>query len=230
MALYETIYMRRQVRNFSDTPLDLQTLEAIFNYTLDTVQIDGQKAKFEIMSAAEVSGGSALHYLLGYCENSNAAYVNIGYVLQKTDLYIQSMGLGSGWFMGVKPKAKRDNHCITLAFGNTDISMRKNATDFKRLPVEKISPIDNAIAQAVLLAPSAMNSQPWKLEFTDGKVIVKDIGRGLTRFILRNKLNKIDTGIAVRHAVTAIEHEGKTVTTIIPKTVGKDFEVEIIYK
>jgi hypothetical protein len=124
-------------------------------------------------------------------------------------LYIQSIGLGSGWFMGVQPKNKKENHCITLAFGNTETPIRKSPDEFKRLAIEEISQADNTVSHAVRLAPSAMNSQPWKLEFDDGKVVVKDFGRGVMRVMLRNKLNKIDIGIAVRHAVTALENDGK---------------------
>lgn len=162
MTLYETIFVRRQVRKFNGTPLDKQTPQNILAYVSDTEQIAGQQARFEIVSAEAVNGGSASHYLLSYCEDNSAAYANVGYVLQKADLYIQSIGLGSGWFMGVQPKEKSENHCITLAFGNTDIPMRNGADEFKRLSIDIISPIDNAVARAVRLAPSAMNSQPWK--------------------------------------------------------------------
>ena len=231
MTLYETIYTRRQVRKFNMTPLESQVLENILTCVSEADQIAGQSARFEIASAESVSGGkSAPHYLLSYCDSNSAAYANVGYVLQKADLYIQSIGLGSGWFAGSKPKINNENHCIALAFGNTDTPLRKDLAEFKRLPIENISSVDNSIARAVRLAPSAMNSQPWKLEFEDGKVIVKDFGRGLLRVVLRTKLNKIDIGIAARHAVIALEHEGKEITSIVPKITEKEFEVEISYK
>jgi len=230
MTLYETIFKRRQVRKYNDTPLDKQTLDIILVYTLAIKQMEGQKAHFELVSAEEVSGGVAPHYLLSSCEESPAAYANVGYILQKVDLYIQSIGIGSGWFMGIQPKKQCDNHCITLAFGNTDIPLRNSVVDFKRLPIEKISYVDNAIAQAIRLAPSAMNSQPWKLDFADGKVIIQDVGRGIMRVVLRNKLNKIDVGIAACHAVIALGQEGKTVTQITPKSAGKGFEIRIEYR
>jgi hypothetical protein len=230
MTLYETIFTRRQVRKFNASPLEPQTLSDIKNFVSGIDQIAGLTAKLEIVSAEAVSGGPAPYYLLSYCDNNSAAFTNAGYALQKADLYIQSVGLGCGWFMGVKPKANSENFCISLAFGGTDIPARKTQDDFKRLPLKEISPADNAIARAVRLAPSAMNSQPWKLEFQGGKVVVKDIGRGIMRVMLRSKMNKIDIGIAVRHAVTALEQEGKQVTGIIPKETGKEFEVEILFK
>ncbi|MDR2854891.1 MAG: hypothetical protein LBV40_01880 [Methanomicrobiales archaeon] len=230
MTLYETIYVRRQVRKFNMTPLEQQTVDEILNFVSEADQLAGQHARFEIASANDVSGGKpAPHYVVSYCDDTSAAYANVGYVLQKVDLYMQSKGLGSGWYAGAKPKVHSENHCIALAFGRTDTPTRKDPAEFKRLPIEKISPIDNMVAKAVRLAPSAMNSQPWRLEFEDGKVMVKDIGRGLMRVVLRNKLNKIDIGIAARHAVIALEEEGKEITSIIPKITGKTFEVEISY-
>lgn len=227
MTLYETIYARRQVRKFNNTQLEKQTLEDILKCVSESEQLAGQHASFEIASAEDVSGGSAPYYLLSYCDDSSAAYANVGYVLQKADLYIQSIGLGSGWFMGPKPINSSEDFCIALAFGNTDISIRKGLDEFKRLPLEKISAIDNTVARAVRLAPSAMNSQPWKLEFEDEKVVVKDFGRGVMRVVLRNKLNKIDIGIAARHVALALTQEGKKVTSIVPRTMGKEFAVEI---
>jgi hypothetical protein len=231
MTLYEAIFTRRQVRQFNNAPLEKQILEDILRCVSEADQLAGQRASFEIASADTVSGGgSAPHYLLSYCDDSSAAYTNVGYVLQKADLYIQSIGLGSGWFMGPKPVNNGENFCIALAFGNTDVPMRKSPDEFKRLPIEKISPVNNDVATAVRLAPSAMNSQPWKLEFEDGKVIVKDFGRGVMRVVLRNKLNKIDIGIAARHAALALMQEGKKITSIAPSATKKEFEVEILFE
>ena len=70
----------------------------------------------------------------------------------------------------------------------------------------------------------------WLLGFDDGKVVVKECGRGLMRVMLRGKLNKIDVGIAARHAVTALEQEGKKVVATAPKVVDKRVEVEITYE
>lgn len=230
MTLYETIYARRQARKYDKTPLPDQTLADIEKFIAGIDQIPGLIAQFEIVGSEKVTGGSAPHYIISSCDDNAASYANVGYALQKLDLHIQSLGLGCGWFAGVSPKDNRKRHCISLAFGATDIPMRQSPGDFKRLPIHEISPLDNSVAQAVRLAPSAMNSQPWKLEFADGKVTVQDFGRGLMRVILKNKLNKIDIGIAARHAALALEYEGKKITNIIPQTTGKEFAIEILYE
>lgn len=229
MTQYETIFKRRQVRQYSQSPLEPSLLHSILDCAVSASQLAGQKAVVKLASADEVDGGQAPHYLLSYCDASAEAYANVGYVLQAADLYIQSLGLGSGWFMSAKPKTDKERFCIALAFGGTDVPMRQSETEFKRVPAKEIPSADNAVVRAVRLAPSSLNSQPWKLEFETGKVIVCDAGRGMKRIILKNKLNKIDVGIAARHAALALEQEGKKLTAVTPATDGKNFRIEITY-
>jgi len=105
--------------------------------------------------------------------------------------------------------------------------MSLNLTD--RVPLNKISSEDNSISRAVRLAPSAINTQPWKLGFESGKVILEYFGRGAMKLVVRKKLAKIDLGIATRHAVIALEHEGKTIQSLKPVTDRKEFRIEVEY-
>ena len=230
MILYETIFTRRQVRSFTDAAPDTQVLDDILTCVQEAEQISGQHARFELVSASEVSGDQgASHYLLSFCEANSAAYANVGYVLQKVDLYIQSQGLGSGWFMSAKPKKAAADFCIALAFGETEEPTRKSEAEFKRKPLEEICADKNSIARAVRLAPSSLNSQPLKLRMESERAVIEDAGKGFTRLILKNKLNKIDIGIAARHAVLALEQEGKTVTQVLAFEEGKKFEIQILF-
>jgi hypothetical protein len=150
-------------------------------------------------------------------------------VLEKADLYIQSIGLGSLWLGMGKPKEKEDKFCIMLAFGNTSLPMRKNVAEFNRLPIAKISNENNAVARTVRYAPSAQNSQPWELWFGEGNMVIRYKGRGLFQQILKKKLNKIDIGIATRYAELALQDEGKSITSITATSDKKNFEIEIQY-
>ncbi len=230
MTLYETIFARRQVRNYLNTPVLKDQLELILTCVSEADQLTGQHAAFKLLPAAEVaSGQKASHYLLAYCDNSPSARANVGFVLQKADLFIQSMGLGCGWFANIKPKTESERFCIALAIGNTEVPLRKGPDDFKRIAVNEISEHDGPITQAVRLAPSSLNSQPWKLDFQAEKLLIHDAGHGMKRIFLKNKLNKIDLGIAARHAVLALEHEGSQIRSATPVTNGKDFYIEISY-
>jgi len=228
--LYETIFKRRAVRKYDMTPLDAEMLDGIQKLLDEAEQMAGQEARFEIVSADKVKGVSAPHYILSYCTPGDAAYANVGYVLEKADLYIQSLGLGALWLGMAKPKESENDYCIMLAFGKTDVPFRTDEQEFDRLPLGEISDSDNAIVQAARLAPSACNSQPWKLRFEDGCVTVRYFGRGLMRMILKPKMNKVDIGIVSRHIATALGHEGKTIATVTAKTVDKTPEIEIRYK
>jgi hypothetical protein len=230
MTLYETIFARRAVRKFDMTPLAGEILDDIIKFIKATKHINGQDAQFEIAAAGAVSGQSAPHYILAFCEEQDQGFANVGYVLAKTDLYMQSIGLGTCWLGMAKPKANNEKFCILLAFGKTNVPVRKGAEEFKRLPVSEISDADNEIAQAARLAPSAMNSQPWKLHFEDNKIIIRYFGRGMMKAMLKKKMSKIDAGIVTRYTAIALEKAGKQIQSITPHTSGNDFDIEILYE
>ena len=230
-TLYETIFIRRQVRNYLGGSIEDSVLNDISKCVAEAEQLTGQHGGFKLVSAAEVSSNhGASYFLLGYCGSTFAAYANVGFVLQKVDLYVQSVGLGSGWFMDIKPVNDAEQFCIALAIGKTDAPVRQSETEFKRKPLSAICAEENSVVRAVRLAPSSLNSQPWKIEMESGKVLIKDVGRGISRLLLKNKLNKIDIGIAARHAVCALTQEGKNIEGITPITNGKEFYIEISYR
>jgi hypothetical protein len=166
-ALYDMISKRRSVRNIDNDPVDGETVEKIRQFLLDTEQLPGQEARFEIALYTRTSLSSGYYRILAYCKEGDEAYANVGYVLQKTDLYIQSLGLGSIWLGMGKPEEGQgtEDFCILMVFGHTQAPLRNGEADFKRLPLNKISNEDNAASRAVRLAPSAQNSQPWELRF-----------------------------------------------------------------
>jgi Nitroreductase len=228
MTIYDTIFVRRSARKYEKKPLSEGVLEDIREFITNTKQLEGQNARFEVASAEEVKG-PAPHYVLAFCKNNDAAHVNVGYVLQNVDLYIQSMGLGSLYMGMKKPEKKADDFCIPLAFGGSEVPFRNGDRDFNRLPVNEISNIDNAIIKAARLAPSARNSQPWKFTFDDNKIVIRYFGRGLLKSMLRKRFNMIDLGIVTRHVEIALINEGKTNISITPRSAGDGFEIEIIY-
>jgi len=217
MTICDTVFTRRSVRKYDKTPLEENVLEDISEY-LDRLESTGQlnepKAGFEMVGTDKVRG-PAPHYILAYCEKDDSAYVNVGYILQRMDLYIQSKGLGS-LYLGVKrPRAASDEFCIMLAFGRTDVPFRKGEQDFNRLPISEISSSDNLIAGYARVAPSARNSQPWKLIFEDDEVKIEYFGRGMLKGIFRKKLSMIDLGIVTRHIELGLLKEGKKITSIV---------------
>jgi nitroreductase len=228
MSLYETIFTRSSVREYDKTPLTESELAVIQSEIDNAKQIPGFTARFEIANADQLKGAASPHAILVYSDDSDAAYFNAGYTLQTLDLYLQSKGYGSIWMGMAKPIKPAPDYRILMAFGKTN-KLKRSEADFKRKDVSEISNEDNAIARAARLAPSAVNFQPWKLEFTPGKVTInyapKTIGK-----LLMGKLQKLDLGICAKHVELALDHEGKIVTQIKPIGEGKKFAAEISYK
>lgn len=55
MTLYETIFTRRQVRNFLNSPVPKDHLDHILACATEAEQLTGQHADFKLLPAAEVS-------------------------------------------------------------------------------------------------------------------------------------------------------------------------------
>lgn len=231
MTLYEAISARRQVRSFRPGPVDETVLDQLRACLRDAERLSGRQGQFEVVPAKAAGGSHGAPWcVFSFCEEDPAAYANAGYVLQKADLLLQSLGLGCGWFMDLKPAQPDPRFCIGLAFGHTDEPLRTEEAQFKRRPLSDICREENDVARAVRLTPSSLNSQPWTVEFEDRKVVLREKGRGPARLILRGKLNKIDLGIAARHAALALEHQGKRVVEALPKAENGKLEITIRYE
>lgn len=229
MTLYETMFTRRSVRKYDPTPLDSKILDDMLAYVKGVQQLEGQHAEFRILPQSEIQDNRAPHYIIASCEESDAAYANVGFVLEQADLYLQSIGLGSLWIGNQLPNEPQHGDCIMMAFGRTNVPLRQDTEAYKRLPLKEISDTDNCVIQAVRLAPSAANFQPWKVECTENEIILHYFGRGPFKAILRKKHNMIDLGIAARFAVTALEHSGISIDEIVPETHGRQFKLPIKY-
>lgn len=231
MTLYEAISARRQVRAFRTGPVEDGVLAQLRGCLRDAERLSGRQGQFEVVPAKDASNShNAPWCVFSYCEEDPAAYANAGYVLQKADLLLQSLGLGCGWFMDIKPVQPDPRFCIGLAFGHTDEPSRNGGEQFKRRPLGDICREDNEVSRAVRLAPSSLNSQPWTVEFGDHEVVLREKGRGPARLILRGKLNKIDLGIAARHAALALGHQGKRVIQAVPELDSGRLNITIRYE
>ncbi|MDR2046737.1 MAG: hypothetical protein LBP79_02365 [Clostridiales bacterium] len=228
MTLYETIFARRSVRKYEDAPLTDAALADVMKRAGGAKQLFGQAARFELARKDELKGGQAPYAVLAYGGGDDAARVNIGYVLQGIDLYVQSVGYGSVWCGMARPKEPKPDYRILLGFGNASVPLRSGEAEFKRAGLTDIADEDNAVARAARLAPSAVNFQPWRLTFSEGKVIAAANVRGIGG-LLPGKLYLYDLGIITKHVEIALEHEGFTVTDVKLAGSGKELTVEVDY-
>jgi hypothetical protein len=229
MPLYDTIFKRRSTRDYTNVPLGNEIIAKIKEHIEGIEQLNGYRTRMEIITGEQI-GGSASHYVVAYCEETTGDFINVGYCMESVDLFIQGLGLGSLWLGGGKPiKIEDKNYCISMAFGHTDVPFRKGEGDFKRIKLSDMSNEDNAIARAVRVAPSAMNTQPWQLNFGDRHVVINYRGRGLLKGTLKKKLSKIDLGIALRFAELAYTRYGEKIGNMEIIDGGNSFAVRMSY-
>jgi len=229
MTLYETIFARRSVRKYDTDLLDETALKEIQNYVDNAKQLtQAKRAVFEITGRDKLKGGIAPYAVLAYSDNSDASFINIGYTLQEADLWLQNKGYGSVWCGMASPKDPKPDYRILLGFGKTSVPMRAGENDFKRKKLAEISNKDNAITRAARIAPSAVNFQPWKINFDDGQIIIKTSTSGIGN-ILPGKLFLYDLGIITKHVEIALESENKVIKAVDVNGSGKNSTVTISF-
>lgn len=145
---------------------------------------------------------SAPYYLALYSEKKDNYLENIGFVFQQVSLFMQSIGIGSCWVGMVSAKVKNPEFIIVIAFGKSD-NMTRDLSDFKRKKLSEISDFEDERLIPALLAPSAINSQPWFFKHVEDGFDVYQKKQNILRRQLVKKWNSIDVGIALAHLYVA---------------------------
>lgn len=225
-TLYPVIFKRKSIRKFVKEPLEDSVLQKIEEKLQDLEPLfPGIKTKLAVVGNNEIGGMFAIkapHYIAIYSEEKDGYLLNAGYMLQQMDLYLSSEEIGTLWLGLAKPgeqlKAKDGlPYVITLAFGKAKEGVHRNSpTEFKRKDLSEITNLHGAesLLEAVRLAPSSTNNQPWYLEGTTEELFVyckKMTGMKSKFFPLAKKWLPMDVGIALCHLKISALHQGKEV-------------------
>lgn len=167
------------------------------------------------------------YFLVASCEDKPFCLEALGYTLEKVILYCTSLDLGTVWLGGTFNKSKfqkainlKENYIFPVVSPIGYPGNRRSPLGFiignnhnKREPFSKLFHRDNFFTpmskrqagiygdalEAVRLAPSSNNCQPWRVIFDD---------IGLHFFNTKNKkINKIDIGIALCHLDCVLEEQ-----------------------
>ena len=132
--------------------------------------------------------------------------INVGFMYQQLDLYLQSRGLGTCWVgLGtpvdtIHKPPEGMKLAVMMAFGHPDKAPeRTQEADFKRRKLADISDIADERLEAARLAPSATNSQPWAFLHEGETIHVYREKLSLIKARTHGRMNLIDTGIALAH-------------------------------
>jgi len=225
--LAETMYKRKSVRDFSKNHADILENNTDLIDALGIQSLIGSiKVKVKVLRKGEVSNERSDYCIAFYSEDKPLYLENIGFIGQQIDLELQSRGLGTCWWGMKKPKRSHKNvdglSCaITMTAGcPLKVEMRKYPDEFDRKKYNEIvigdvkpdqTGIDNLI-EAIRIAPSAVNLQPW---------LIEKIGKRYNFYIKKPKsmmekmigyMRNVDMGIAMAHMFVQAQADGSGVS------------------
>jgi len=210
-GLYAPIFTRKSIRKYAETPLSPTQLGAIKAEIANAVPLlPNEKYKLELGEARE---GWRIY---GFCENTPLSNANLGFLLQQLDLALHNQGLGRLWFGmgrstgGIKaPTGLSYAMCLKVGISAEPIA-RTDAKAFDRKPIAEVVDSEGLYEpfEAVRLTPSARNMQSWYFTKSDDKITVwRKQPTGMLKMLI-DRMNWIDMGIALCHAVLALENAG----------------------
>lgn len=239
MNIYEAIFNRRSVRNYFMEPVDDEVLIRIRKFidTLIPLNPDG-RVEFEIheqIGSNEKSKGffkvEAPYYLLVYCDDSASGYRNAGYMAEQIVLYMAVKHLGSCYLGGTKIGAQEKNglkQALVIAFGRADGTLYRDAEEAHRLPMSalctnKDEPGENMkrILKAARMAPSSINSQPWRFIVYSDRIYVFAKKEMLQKLKMFEKMRDFNMGIVLSHIMLGAEEFWMNMETVTEEQYAK---------
>lgn len=220
--LYEAIFHRKSIRSYDMTPLSPDTLLQINQYIDSVKPLEGNtETEFSFIGTSDVKNLlpiKAPHYICLYSKKTRGYLMNAGFMLQQIDLYLSSRGLGSCWLGMGKPTNKAPTRIddldfvIMLALGKSDETLhRTDESEFKRKSLDQIGNAEGVgdLLEAVRLAPSATNSQPWFITGDAQRMHISRVKLNPIKALIYDKMNQIDLGIALCHLDLAAKMKGQ---------------------
>ncbi len=213
MDLYSPIFTRKSIRKFDTTPLGSETIKQIETFIPEVTPMLSKAAfTHKIVGPEEVKGlalPKAPHFMLISGKNQPLRNVCAAFHFQHVELYLYSMGFATRWLSSVKGKQDDPNHIVGFAFGKPAEPATRTLAEFERKSLAEIAKGTDSRLDAVRLAPSGLNKQPWYF-IVDGDDVHVYYQKSLGGLIgMMYKLTDVDVGLALCHMAVASEHEGK---------------------
>ncbi|MBU3143505.1 nitroreductase family protein [Clostridium sp. CF012] len=223
--MIEAIKSRKSIRNYKEESVSAEDLhkiktiindaEPLFNnIPMEVLLIeDGEKIKATFKGLMDkYTKVKAPHYLAFTSEIVEGHLENIGFMGEEIVLKLTQLGIGTCWvgsaikqeiFKNIVKVQDKQTYIILVAFGYP-VEELKPVTTRKRLDKNKVvnGVYENQyepIIQSFIDAPSAANSQPWKLYIEDNKFDLYLENRNILMKKMLKDMNHIDMGIGLSH-------------------------------
>lgn len=207
--LCHMIQQRRSVRKYTDQTMPPEVIDRILDHFNATRSLYPDiRVDVQVVQRDDVRfylPWKTPQLLAVYSEVKPGYLENVGFRLQRTDLYIQSLGLGSCW-LGLgklrerKPEDDGMEFVILMAFGQPDgVPLRFALHQFQRKSGDEIMDIVDERLEPARLAPSSTNSQPWYFTHEGDVIHAYCSEAGALRHRMLGRMHRIDMGIALAH-------------------------------
>lgn len=221
MTIYEAIFVRKSIRKYIMEEISDEVLASIYSAYSEIqdlfMGIDTELVIIDRLHEKKSVAGLAVkapYYLALYSEEKDKCVMNAGYIMEQLSLFLCSKGLGSCFMgspfvnKGYRSKGDKKLICI-MAFGIPKGSASRNTADFKRLEFDQLcvyreqpGPWIMQILESARLAPSAMNTQPWRFVIHNNKIHVFSKKAGM---VSSTHMTELNFGILFSHMMVTAE-------------------------
>ena len=208
MNIANMIPRRRSIRAYRAEAIDASTLADLNTFMGNLIPlVPGAKVVGRIIPTENGSfwqKWKTPHFIAIFSDGTDDGLLNVGFMYQQLDLYAQSLGLGTCW-VGLgslndsEPVPEGMKLAVMMAIGIPDNVPQRTPEDFKRKPMTELSDLPDPRLEALRLAPSATNSQPWHVTHEGNTLHLWREELGLIKQRTLGRMNKIDMGIGLCH-------------------------------
>lgn len=223
MTPFEAVFQRKSIRAYKNDPVPESVLDKIQNFDGELIPMyPFVKMQTRLFKSEEFGRMlnplmvKAPYYLAIYAQPLEGYRYNAGNMMEQIALYLHSQGVGT-CFVGMMkpPKETADpegmEFVIMLALGIPKGELNRDAKKASRTPLDKIcvykqEPLKatRQLVEAARLAPSSVNSQPWKFVVYKNRIhIFVSEKKGYSK--LQEPWADINMGIMMSHILLAAE-------------------------
>lgn len=224
MNLYEAIFVRKSIGKYKMKLIEQSKLDGIMRFAkslpmlFENIEVE-YKIVENIPSKSVFTGPihvKAPYYLVITSENVSGYLINAGYLMQQISLYMTAKGLGSCFLGNVKPTKEvmeglTQNYVISLAFGESENEIYRASDKARRLPEEDIAIYKEEVSKNIKnviragrLAPSSLNSQPWRFVIYKNRIHIF-CKKNVFLLGILSEMKLIDIGICLANMLVTTE-------------------------
>ncbi len=218
--LYDMIFKRKSFHLFRGVGDEKITEEELKDIETEFAKmkplVEDIQVKIKIVKDSTTCKRGQEYLILFYSEKKENFLQNIGYLGEQLDLYLVSKNIGTLWFGIGKVEEKQVeglDFVIMMAIHKVDSTdkFRKDMYKSKRKDFNEVWQGDYFIevGNIARFAPSACNSQPWRVENTENEIkVYRHKGRrGIMPKEFMKYYNQIDMGIFLCFLELCLAHE-----------------------